>query len=140
MHASFLAGGLLLWETLAHAGRRRTAGYPVAAASSFLTMLHTGLLGALLTFAPRPFYTFYGDLPPAWGFTLLEDQQLAGLFMWVVCGMIYMVVALWLIGAWLHEIERQNAAGDRAFAPSGPPLAGPGAGGIIGPVRIGDTR
>lgn len=111
MHASFLVGGLLLWETLAHAGRRRTAGYAIAAASSFLTMLHTGMLGALLTFAPRPFYTSYGELPLAWGLTPLEDQQLAGLLMWVVCGMIYITVALALIGAWLHDLERRSSSG-----------------------------
>lgn len=121
MHLSFLLGGLLLWETLAHAGRRRTAGYAIAAAMSFLTMLHSGLLGALLTFAPRPFYTFYGDLPLSWGLTLLEDQQLAGLFMWVVCGMIYIGVALFLIGAWLRDLERRHSGGW-----SGPVAAGKG--------------
>ena len=126
MHGSFLLGGLLLWETLAHPGRRGMAGYPIAAAASFLTMLHTGLLGALLTFAPRPFYTFYGDLPVGWGLTPLEDQQLAGLFMWVVCGMIYIVVALALTGVWLHNLEKQNA-----LSPTGSPSATPRIG--VGP-------
>ena len=107
MHASFLIGGLLLWETLAHPGRRRTAGYPIAAAASFLTMLHSGMLGALLTFAPRPFYTSYANLPLGWALSPLEDQQLAGIFMWVVCGTIYLVVALAIIGAWLHDLEKR---------------------------------
>lgn len=111
MHMSFLAGGLLLWEALAYTGRRRVSGYPIAAALSFLTMLHTGVLGALLTFAPRPLYTVYGDAPLAWGLTPLEDQQLAGLLMWVVCGIIYIVTALLLIGAWLHQIEQRSSAG-----------------------------
>ena len=110
MHLSFLMGGLLLWEALAHTGRRRAAGYPIAAALSFLTMLHTGVLGALLTFAPRPLYAVYGERPLAWGLTPLEDQQLAGLLMWVVCGMIYIVTALLFLAAWLNELERRNSA------------------------------
>lgn len=111
MHVSFLAGGVLLWKSLAHPGARRNADYLIAAAASFLTMLHTGMLGALLTFAPRSYYPFYEDRPLAWGLTLLEDQQLAGLLMWVVCGIIYTVVALLCIGAFLHDLERRSTGG-----------------------------
>lgn len=110
MHLSFLSGGLLLWEALAQTGPRRIGGYLVAAASSFLTMLHTGVLGALLTFAPRPLYTVYGERPLAWGLTPLEDQQLAGLLMWVVCGWIYMATALIMIGIWLTQLQNRSAS------------------------------
>ena len=42
-----------------------------------------GLLGALLTFAPNPLYLEHLAHAPAWGLTALQDQQLAGLIMWV---------------------------------------------------------
>ena len=54
-------------------------------------------------------------------------QQLAGLLMWVVCGIIYMVVALWPMGAWLQHMETQNKRRGGSLACFGVPLAGPGA-------------
>jgi putative membrane protein len=47
-------------------------------------MLHTGALGALMTFSRAPWYA---------GFAL-EDQQLAGLVMWVPAGLAYPLAAL----------------------------------------------
>jgi putative membrane protein len=61
-----------------------------------VTLIHTGALGALLTFAPRPWYGLMGAGAPSWGFTPLEDQQLAGLIMWIPMGGIYMLSALYL--------------------------------------------
>ncbi|PZO67148.1 MAG: hypothetical protein DI498_04310 [Paracoccus denitrificans] len=42
-----------------------------------------GLLGAVLTFAPRPLYLEHLDAAAMWSTTALADQQLAGLIMWV---------------------------------------------------------
>ena len=52
------------------------------AANVFLTMVHTGLLGVILTFAPDLLYPFQADGATAWGLAPLADQQLAGLIMW----------------------------------------------------------
>ena len=108
MHASFLVAGLLFWRALAYAGRKRASACLETAVLSFLTMMHSGALGALLTFAPRPLYLVYGDRPLAWGLTLLEDQQLAGLVMWVICGTIYIVAGVALLAVWLRDLERRN--------------------------------
>lgn len=108
MHASFLVAGMLFWRALAYAGRKRASACLETAVLSFLTMMHSGVLGALLTFAPRPLYLVYGDRPLAWGLTLLEDQQLAGLVMWVICGTIYIVAGVALLATWFRDLERQN--------------------------------
>lgn len=57
-----------------------------------------GLLGALLTFAGRPFYLEHLALAERFGLTALQDQQLAGLVMWVP-GMVP-IAALAAIMAW----------------------------------------
>lgn len=67
--------------------------------------MHTALLGALLTFAPRPWYPAYAATTGAWHLTPLEDQQLGGLIMWVPAGLIYTVAGLWLVAAWLRVSE-----------------------------------
>ncbi|HYX23881.1 MAG TPA: cytochrome c oxidase assembly protein, partial [Thermoanaerobaculia bacterium] len=75
----------------------------------FTTSLHSGVLGALLTFAPRLWYPIYEARTAAWGLSALEDQQLAGLIMWVPAGVLFIVLGLALFAAWLGEAERRVA-------------------------------
>jgi cytochrome c oxidase assembly factor CtaG len=73
----------------------------------FVTAVHTGLLGALLAFSPTLWYPVYALTARAWGLTPLEDQQLAGLVMWIPASVSYLVGALALFAAWLRETERR---------------------------------
>jgi putative membrane protein len=105
-HASFLATALLFWWSLIH-GRERRMGYGVAVMYLFATMLYMGGLGALITFAPQPWYAAYSTTTMLWGLTPLEDQQLAGLIMWIPAGTAYLIAALALLAAWMRESERR---------------------------------
>lgn len=79
-HAGFmLIAGMFWWSVL----RRRAT---TALLSVLFTLMHTGLLGALLTFARTPFYNDAHDL---------QDQQLAGLIMWVPGGLVYLIAGGW---------------------------------------------
>ena len=49
----------------------------------FLVQLPMQLLGAIITFADRPLYTWYLAAPRTWGLSPLDDQKLGGLLMWV---------------------------------------------------------
>jgi putative membrane protein len=107
-HASFLATALLFWwSVLGRTGRRDA----IAVASLFTTMLHTGALGALLTFAPSAWYAHYAS--GAYGFSALEDQQLGGLVMWVPAGSAYVVAALAIVASWLTPGEYRGDRGLR---------------------------
>jgi putative membrane protein len=107
-HASFLGTGLLFWWALVH-GREGRMGYGASVFYLFATAMHSGGLGALLTFAPRPWYAAYGATTAAWGLTPLEDQQLAGLVMWIPASLSYLVATLLLVAAWMRESERRAA-------------------------------
>jgi putative membrane protein len=107
-HLSFFGSAALFWWTLIH-GRYGRMGYGVAVFYVFATALHSGVLGALITFAPRLLYPIYGVRTAAWGLSPLEDQQLAGLLMWVPAGVIFIVLALALFAAWLGESGRRVA-------------------------------
>jgi cytochrome c oxidase assembly factor CtaG len=50
----------------------------------------------------------------------IEDQQLAGLVMWVPGGLVYLGVALALVAAWLHQAETQVRRWQIALASEGP--------------------
>ena len=71
----------------------------------FVTAVHGGVLGALLTVSPRVWYAAYLSHHPA-GLTPLEDQQLAGLLMWVPAGLYFAAGALFLFAAWLRQSDR----------------------------------
>lgn len=101
-HICFLASALLFWWAVLH-GRRRAMGFGAAVLYMFTTALHSGLLGALLTFAGRLWYPMYSETTSAWGLTPLEDQQLGGLIMWIPAGVVYIVAGLTLFAGWLRE-------------------------------------
>lgn len=93
-HASFLASALLFWwAVLGKAGGRNPA---LAIALLFTTMLHTGALGALLTFSPSQWYGGY-DRTSAYGLDAMEDQQLGGLIMWIPGGVAYLAAGLAMV-------------------------------------------
>ncbi len=99
-HTCFLAPALAFWWSVLEARRRRHVGAVMAAL--FITMTATTALGALLTFAPRPWYAT--TLPPV---DALQDQQLGGLLMWVPGGVVYLLAALWLMAGLLARDARQ---------------------------------
>jgi putative membrane protein len=103
-HLSFLLSALLFWWSLIH-GRQGLMGYGAATLYVFTTSVHSGLLGALLTFAKAVWYPSYIGLTTSWGLTPLEDQQLGGLIMWIPAGLIYIVAGLALFAGWLRESE-----------------------------------
>jgi putative membrane protein len=104
-HATFFGSAALFWWALLH-GRYGRSGYPVGVLFVFATALHSGLLGALITFATRTWYPTYDLRAPLVGMEPLEDQQLAGLIMWVPAGVLFLLIALTLFVAWLGEAER----------------------------------
>jgi cytochrome c oxidase assembly factor CtaG len=106
-HLSFLATACLFWWALIH-GKYRRLGYGVAVIFVFVTAIHTEILGALLTFAPRVWYPIYAARASGHR-DALEDQQLAGLIMWIPFGVIFLILALALFAAWLGESERRTA-------------------------------
>ncbi len=106
-HASFFGSAMLFWWGLAH-GRYGRAGYGAAVVYVFATAVHSGVLGALLTFAPHTWYPAYDTVAAArFGLTPLEDQQLAGLLMWVPAGIVFIGGGLYFFAAWLKESERR---------------------------------
>lgn len=109
-HACFLGTAALFWWTIVH-GRYGRIGYGMAVLYVFTTMLHSGLLGAMFTFAPRAIYPAYARTAPSWNVSAVEDQQLAGLIMWIPFGIVFLVVGLALFAAWMGESDKRLSYG-----------------------------
>lgn len=105
-HLSFGGSASLFWWAMVH-GRYGRQGYGLAVVYVFLTAIHSGALGALLTVSPTPWYQHYVRQGAAWHVDALADQQLAGLLMWVPAGVVFIVLGLALFAAWLGEAERR---------------------------------
>lgn len=105
-HVCFFSTAALFWWGIAH-GRYGRLGYGAAVIYVFATAIHSGVLGALLTFSPRVWYAHYIQ-PHSTVLTPLEDQQLAGLLMWVPGGLIVAAGGLVLFAAWLRESDRRT--------------------------------
>ncbi len=107
-HLSFFLTALLFWWVLL---RRASCG--VATWHLFVTMMHTTVLGALIALAPAVLYHVQTVHAAAFGLTPLEDQQLAGLVMWVPAGTVYAGAALVFAALWVRqsgEVWRQGHA------------------------------
>ncbi|CAN5563484.1 cytochrome c oxidase assembly protein [soil metagenome] len=93
-HASFLTAGLLFWWSLIRPVGREATPPAAAVLYVFTTGIHSSALGALLTFSTNVWYSAHEPFVAAWGLTAIEDQQLAGLIMWVPAGAVYLGAAL----------------------------------------------
>jgi putative membrane protein len=105
-HLSFITTALLFWWAMLF-GR---GGHGVAAACLFLTAMIGGALGALMALSSSPWYSGYAalGLTPA-GLTPEQDQQLAGLVMWIPGGTFHLIAAIWLMWKFLARSEVRRA-------------------------------
>lgn len=108
-HLSFLLTALLFWWAMAH-GRAGRSGYGLAALCLFLTSLVGGALGALMAVSSSPWYGPYAAMGMTpWGLSPAEDQQLAGLVMWIPGGAFHAAAALVFLLGWLRASEVGHA-------------------------------
>jgi putative membrane protein len=104
-HASFFLTAVLFWWAVLQGAHGRY-GYGIAVVFVFATALHTGALGALITFASQPWYPEQTRVDL--GLDPLADQQLAGFIMWIVAGTWLAGLGLALFVAWLGQAARRR--------------------------------
>jgi len=105
-HAMFLGMALLFWWPVIHpSGGTRRLGYGAAILYIFPAKIAGFVLGAALTLSSEPFYRTFLDSPSLWGLSALGDQQLGGLLMWVIGGLLYIIPLLVLVLMMMREDE-----------------------------------
>lgn len=115
-HLTFLLTSMAFWSmVLPVRGCRRLDHGPTLLFVATAAVL-TDLPGALMVFAPRPLYPAHAEGTAAWGISLLQDQQLAGLIMWIPGGAVYLAATGWLFVAWMREAELRALASARRVA------------------------
>jgi len=116
-HFCFFAAACLFWRVLVDPFSRLRMANSLGVLYLFTTTMHATLLGALMTVAPSPWYPDYIGRAELWGLTALEDQQLAGLIMWMPACAAYLLVAIVLLA---KSLESHAASAPRfVFAGKG---------------------
>jgi cytochrome c oxidase assembly factor CtaG len=100
-HLTMLGSGVLFWWSVTTAWWRAPLGHGGGVGALFLTMLHSGMLGILITLAPVPLYASYATAATLGSLSPLEDQQVAGIVM-LAGGFAYLAAGLVLLASWLN--------------------------------------
>ena len=105
-HICFYTTALLVWWV----ALRPLRGRGGIGGSLFVligTLVQSGALGAILTFSGTPWYYAQSAGAGAWHLTALEDQQMAGLIMWIPASFFYLIGILAVM--W-HILETSKAS------------------------------
>lgn len=98
-HLSFVVTGGVFWWAVLRSNQRT---HWRALLAILFTLMHTGFLGALLTFSQT---LLYGESRE------LADQQLAGLLMWVLGAVPYLAASAWVGQRWFEQLQRRMQEG-----------------------------
>lgn len=117
-HLTFFATAVLFWWHVIGAGPRiHRPLSPVARLAFLLSIIPVNMLaGMSFAFASQPIYSYYEAVPRLWGISVLADQQLAGVIMWIPGSMMYILAALILAGRWLQDEEAKPALPEAEWA------------------------
>ena len=106
-HIMFIVAAMFMWwpvmEPLPELARMIT---PLRMVYLFAISIPMSVVSALITLSPEVLYTWYGDADRIFNLSVIEDQQLGGLIMWVPAGMAYIVTGLVIVAGWLRDPPR----------------------------------
>lgn len=117
-HWSFFLASTLFWWNVTGAGPRvhKRFSLPARIGLVIAAVPANMALGVFLAFARTPIYSYYESVPRLWGISLMTDQALGGVIMWIPGSMMYLIAALILIFQYLGGEERKPALPEQTWA------------------------
>lgn len=117
-HITFFGTAMLFWWTVIGAAPRLRPrmGHGVRIGYTLSVVPPNMLTGVAISFAQEPLYPFYTTVPRLGEMTVMEDQMLGGILMWIPGSMMYLVAALILIAQVLRD---QSDLASQAARPPG---------------------
>ncbi|MEX0653696.1 MAG: cytochrome c oxidase assembly protein [Phycisphaeraceae bacterium] len=104
-HLAFLVTACLFWRVLIDPLSRRRLNLGLGMLYLFTASLQASALGVFLALSPRLWYRAYATPTQPWQLTPLEDQQLAGLIMWMPGCVLYAAVAALMCYLWINRLQ-----------------------------------
>jgi cytochrome c oxidase assembly factor CtaG len=100
-HATILVAACLFWATALAPSNPGRLSDGARALFVMTAAVVTDLPGVIMLFAPRAICTMPGENAFAFGLSPIEDQQIAGVLMWVPANLVFFGVATWLFARWI---------------------------------------
>lgn len=108
-HLSFLVAALVFWWPVIHpSGGRRRLSYLSAVPYFIPAVVEGSLIGIIQTFAGSPIYSYYTRVPRVWPLSVMDDQKLGGLIMWILGGAIYLLPILIVFTMYLNGADERQ--------------------------------
>jgi cytochrome c oxidase assembly factor CtaG len=95
-HITFFLAAMLFWWPIIGSAPHLHRSFPGWAKVAYLVgaVPPNMLVGITIAFSSKMLYSYYTTVPRIWGFTALQDQQLAGAIMWIQGSEMLIMVAL----------------------------------------------
>lgn len=99
-HITFFVASLFYWWPLVGCAPHIHPRFPIWGKLAYLvgTIPPNMAIGVSIAFSSEVLYTYYLSVPRVWGFTALQDQQLAGAIMWIQGSEMYIMITLFFLG------------------------------------------
>lgn len=118
-HLCFTAAALLFWFPVVRPFPSRP-GWPKWLLLPYLLLadVQNTLLAAWFTFSSAALYPHYEQLPRIGGISVFEDQQLAGVLMWVPGSIVFLVPLFWIVVSYFVGGNAKRSRSKPAIRPS----------------------
>ena len=100
---TILGAGWLFWRMVLQPGVSHGAALGARALAVPTAAIVTDLPGVIMVFSPQAYCSMPKEDAAHWGLTVLEDQQIAGLLMWVPANLVFFGIAIGLLARWMSE-------------------------------------
>lgn len=108
-HLTFFFTAILYWWYVIGAGPRLRSPSRGARVAFLLATVPVNMAaGVTISFASQPIYTYYTTVPRLWDISVMLDQMISGVIMWIPGSMMYLLAALILISR-LVQTEANKA-------------------------------
>ncbi|MDQ3915553.1 MAG: cytochrome c oxidase assembly protein [Actinomycetota bacterium] len=112
-HALYLAAALLFWTPVAGLDPVRRLSRPLRVVYLLAALPVQSFLGLAIYSAGEPLYPHYATLARPWGPAPPDDQQLAGIVMWIAGDVLLLAWVGVAAAGWLRAEAREEARADR---------------------------
>ncbi|HEY5337727.1 MAG TPA: cytochrome c oxidase assembly protein [Rhizomicrobium sp.] len=108
-HGSILFGALLFWSVALSSKGQSWFSYGGRALFVMAAAVATDLPGVIMVFSPQSICAMPGENAAQWGLTPMQDQQIAGMLMWVPANLVFFGIATWLFALWISDSHKTSS-------------------------------
>ena len=110
-HLTYFAAAMLYWWHVTNAGPRIHGRFSFPSRLVYLlsAVPVNMVTGLAIAFAKVPMYAYYRTVPRYFSLSVLDDQRLAGMVMWIFGNMMLIYAALVFVARYISQEERKTA-------------------------------